>query len=162
GVPMNYVAERVRAARRPPPETPELVSRRTPLVLVIEDRPAVSAAIAELCAYLGVSVDRLGSERDLLRGFRERRPMAVIATLDGPAQDGCYVMMQLAEHDPTVPLLLLTGGNEILSGAADAVAELCALTALTQASGLPDAAELVAFLFRAGQAGRCLGLLPPS
>ncbi len=156
---MNHIAEQVRVGRRPPPVALELVNRRTPLVLVIEDRPAVSAAIAELCAYLGITVDRLGSERDLTRGFRERRPMAVIATLDGPAQDGCYVMMQLAEHDPTVPMLLLTGGNDILSGAADAVAELCALSDVTQASGLPDAAELVAFLFRAGQSGRCLGLL---
>ncbi len=157
---MNYVAERVRATSRQPPEAVELVTRRTPLVLVIEDRPAISVAIAELCGYLGIAVDRLGAERDLTRGFRERRPMAVIATLDGPVQDGCYVMMQLAEHDPAVPLLLLTGGNEVLSGAADAVAELCALADVTQSAALPDAAELVTFLFRAGQAGRCLGLLP--
>ena len=80
---MNHIAEQVRVGRRPPPVALELVNRRTPLVLVIEDRPAVSAAIAELCA----------------------------------------------------------------------------LTEVTQASGLPDAAELVAFLFRAGQSGRCLGLL---
>ena len=157
---MNHIAERVRTATSQPTEVAELVTRRTPLVLVIEDPPAVSVAIAELCAYLGVAVDRLGAERDLTRGFRERRPMAVIASLDGPEQDGCYVMMQLAEHDPAVPLLLLTGGNEVLSGAADAVAELCALAEVTQSAALPDAAALVAFLFRAGQAGRCLGLVP--
>lgn len=157
---MSFVAERVRIAPLPGSKVAASVARRTPLILVIEDGFAISEAIRDISAFLGVTIDRIGPDREILRSLRERRPMAVIASLDGCDQDGCYVMMQIAEFDRTLPLMMLTGPSDVLAGAADAVEELCALSAVTYAPDLPEVGAFVEFVFRAGQSGRCLGLMP--
>lgn len=157
---MSFVAEPVRTIVRAAPETSPRLFRRTPLILVVEDGTSISDAIREICAFLGVTVDRVSADRELLRVLRERRPMAVIAELDGRAQDGCHVMMQVAEHDRALPVLLLTGPSPVLAGAADAVEELCALSAVTQSGHLPEMGSFVEFVFEAGRSGACLGLMP--
>jgi len=69
-------------------------------------------------------------------------------------------MKVVAAHDPELPMLMLTGGDAALAGAADAVEELWGLTSVVKHSAPPSAREIVEFLFRAGQRGRCLGLMP--
>ncbi|MDE2006409.1 MAG: hypothetical protein KGI51_07580 [Rhodospirillales bacterium] len=157
---MSHVAERIRPATSPRIEAARLFARRTPLILVVEDTPRISEAIREISTFLGVAVERIGPERELLHALRDRRPMAVIAELDAPSRDGCHVMMEMAEYDRNLPLMLLTGPSQVLAGAADAVEELCALRALTLIQELPPIGGFVEFVFRAGQSGQCLGLLP--
>lgn len=132
---------------------------RRPVLLVVEDSPRLSAALGELCGFLRVAVERVRRPGDLPRLLRERNPMAVLAELDGAAQDGCHVMMRVAEHDPALPMLLLTGPDAALTGAVEAVRELWALSAVELSPGLPGIGALADFLCRAGRSGGCLGLL---
>lgn len=140
------------------------VSTRAPIreatVVVVEDDPLWSQGIEELCAFLEVRVASVSGEDDLASVLRDRRPMAVLANMDGAAQDGGHVMKLVAAHDPELPIMMLTGGDPSLAGAADAVEEVWALTSLVQRDAPPGPGEMVEFLFRAGQRGRCLGLLP--
>jgi len=145
----------------PGPRTTSLASAacRRPILLVVEDTPRLTMAIGELCAFLRVAVERVRRPGDLPRLLQERNPMAVLAELDGVGQDGCHVMMRIAEHDPALPLLLLTGPDPALAGAAEAVRELWALSAVELHAGLPGIGALAEFLCRAGRGGGCLGLL---
>ena len=69
-------------------------------------------------------------------------------------------MKLVAAHDPKLPMMILTGGDAALAGAADAVEEVWGLTSVVKWNAPPTASEIVEFLFRAGQRGRCLGLMP--
>lgn len=157
---MNHLVEPVRLTSAPRRRAAASSPHRTPLVLVVEDGVRLSEAIQGLCEFLRVDVATIGGEDDLARTLRESRPMAVLAEMDGKSQDGGYVMMRIAEHDRALPLMLLTGADPSLIGAAEAIEELCDLSAVTRYPVLPAIGEVVEFLFRAGQSGSCLGLMP--
>jgi CheY-like chemotaxis protein len=133
---------------------------REATVVVVEDEPLWSEAIGELCALLEVRLTRVSSHSDLGPVLRDHWPMAVLANMDAAGQDGPHVMKLIAAYDPDLPVMVLTGGDPALAGAADAVEEVWGLTSMVTRDDPPGPGELVEFLFRAGQRGRCLGLLP--
>jgi hypothetical protein len=134
--------------------------QRHPLVLVVEDGDGIGAALQPICDFLDIAVERLPSEYDLAGALRDYRPMAVMAHLDCEGQDGCHVMMTVAQYDRSLPILLLTGDDPALAGAADAVEELWKLEAVVKFPGLPGIGVIVDFVFRAGRRGRCTRLMP--
>lgn len=129
-------------------------------LVVVEGDFAWSATIEDLCSFLGVELARVKETDDLGAVLRARRPMAVLTHMDGAHQDGCHVMKEVSAHDPGLPMMVLTEGDAALSGAADAVEEVWGLTSVDKRGALPRPGEFVEFLFRAGQRGRCLGLMP--
>jgi DNA-binding NtrC family response regulator len=137
-----------------------LGNERVPLVIVVEDSGELSRSIFPICDYLSVAVKHVGSDDDLTPILAEQRPMAVLADMDAHGQDGCHVMKTVARHDPSLPILLITGDNPALAGAADAVEEIWGLSNVRKNPSLPELGELVDFLFQAGHKGQCLGLLP--
>jgi hypothetical protein len=134
--------------------------RRHPLLLIVEDGNGIAAALQPICDFLDVAVERIPSENDLAGALRDYRPMGVVAHLDCQGQDGCHVMMTVAQHDRSLPILLLTGDDPALVGAADAVEELWKLEAVVKAPRLPSVGAIVDFIFRAGRKGRCTRLVP--
>ncbi len=140
------------------------VSTRAPVreatVVLVDDEPLWSEAIEALCSFLEIELARVPSTADLAPVLRDRRPMAVLANMDAVGQDGCHIMRLVAAHDPDLPIMMLTGGDAALAGAADAVEEVWRLTSVVTREIPPSPGEVVEFLFRAGQRGHCLGLLP--
>lgn len=139
---------------------PSIIGERAPLIIVVEDGCRLSQAIHELCEFLDIEVEHMDSEDDLTAVLEARKPMAVMAEIDAAGQDGCHVMKTVAYYDPNLPILLLTGNDPAMAGAVDAVEEVWGLSAVTKRAVLPRPGEIVDFLFRAGQRGRCLGLMP--
>jgi ActR/RegA family two-component response regulator len=134
--------------------------QRHPLLLVVEDGDALANTLQPICDFLDIAVERLPSEHDLIAALRNYRPMGVVTHLDCQGQDGCHVMMTVARHDRSLPILLLTGDDPALAGAADAVEELWKLEAVVKSPRLPSIGAIVDFLFRAGRKGRCTRLMP--
>ena len=134
--------------------------RRMPLVLVLEDGQEISAEMQEICDFLEISVDRVNSYEELLPFLQRCRPMAVVAAMDAIGQDGGNVLMTVACHDPSLPVLLMTDGDAALAGAVDAVVELWGLTEVVQTALWPSPGTIAEFLCRAGLRGNCLALLP--
>jgi hypothetical protein len=132
---------------------------RNPLVLVVEDGIRLSEAFRVICDCLGVAVERLPSTDDLKVALRTRRPMVVIAEMDGAGQDGCHVLMTVAEHDRSLPVLLIMGPDPALVGAVDAVEEIWELTSVETWPNLLGVGAMVDVLFRAGRQGRCMRLM---
>jgi len=137
-----------------------LPREREPIIVVVEDDGCLSETIRDICDFLEVTVRPLASREDLRPVLAECRPMAVLATIEALGQDGCHVMKTVADHDRNLPILLLTGGDPVLAGAADAVEELWGLSCVVKRPTLPGLGELVEFLCLAGQMGCCLGLMP--
>ncbi|HBK05430.1 MAG TPA: hypothetical protein DDZ81_06140 [Acetobacteraceae bacterium] len=129
------------------------------VALVSEDETTL-AKLKPVCDFLDLRIEVVPMDANLETALRELRPMGVIADLDGQTQDGFHTMKQVARYNRDLPLMLLTGGDPIMMGAADAVQELCGLTAVTSTSEFPVAGQLVAFLFNAGRRAGCLRLLP--
>jgi hypothetical protein len=132
---------------------------REALVLVVEDGIGLSQPLRAICECLGIAVERIPSKTDLAPVLRNRRPMAVVAGMDATGQDGCHVLMTIAAHDRSLPVLLITGPDPALVGAVDAVEELWELASVEKWKELVGVGAMVDFLFRAGRKGSCIRLM---
>ncbi len=157
---MNQIA--VTNAHRQLPATlsATTVSSRTPLLFLVTDDDGLEAQVRELCAFLDIEMMHLDRSARLLPLLRVLTPMAVVAGVDTQSQDGFHVMKVVGCHDPSLPLLLMSGADQVIAGAADAVEQLWALTAVQRSSHAPHAGEIIEFLCDAGRRGHCLGLMP--
>jgi hypothetical protein len=132
---------------------------RQPLVVVVEDGIRLSGAFQMICECLSVAIEKMPSRDDLGPMLRDRRPMAVVAEMDATGQDGCHVLMTIAAHDCSLPVLLITGQEPALLGAVDAVEEIWQLTSVEKWPEVLGVGAIVDFLFRAGRKGRCMRLM---
>ncbi len=137
-----------------------VAAARQGIVAVVSDDPMTVENLAPVCEFLDVKMEVVSAGTDLSRVLREHRPMAVISDVEGEDQDGFHVMMLIARYNRDLPIMLLTGGDAVLMGAADAVQDLWGLTSVTRTSGFPVAGQLVAFLFGAGRRAGCMRLVP--
>jgi len=136
------------------------MASRTPLVIIIEDETRIADAFRVVCDCLDVMVHPLESSGDLSVILRQCRPMAVVTDLDMANQDGCHVLKSIGAYDRNLPVMVLAGTDAGLLGAIDAVEEVWGLSCVSKSNDLPSVGEIVDFLFRAGQIGRCLRLMP--
>jgi CheY-like chemotaxis protein len=130
------------------------------VVVVFSDNAETVATMAPVCEFLGLEMEVVSAGIDLTTVLRTRRPLAVIADVDGSDHDGFHAMKMVARYNPDLPILLLTNGDHALMGAADAVQEMWGLTQVTPTSGFPLAGQLVGFLFSAGRRAGCMRLVP--
>ena len=128
-------------------------------VVVVSDNPEVASVLDNICDFLGFDIELLSTDMDVAPFLNRHRPMAIVAELDGRGQDGCHVMMQVADYDSALPILMLTGNESGLAGAVDAVAEMWSLANVTASSALPEIGKLVEFLYHAGRRGDCIRMM---
>jgi hypothetical protein len=129
------------------------------LVIVVADGTTISEIFRKVCECLDVIVERIPSQEDLNTVLRHRRPMAVVAEMDAVGQDGCHVLMTIADYDRELPVLLITGGDPSTIGAIDAVEEIWHLVSVVKWDRLPGVGAIVEFLCRAGRRGNCMRLM---
>lgn len=130
------------------------------VVVLVSDDPAIAEKLQPVCDFLDLRTEFVSSGQDLLTLLRAQHPIAVISDIDGEEQDGFHTMKIVADYHRDLPVFMLTNGDPVLMGAADAVQEVCGLTSVAQSSGAPLAAELVPFLFGAGRRAGCMRLVP--
>jgi CheY-like chemotaxis protein len=130
------------------------------LVVVVSNNPATVDKLSPVCAFLELQMTVVSAAGDLTNVLRDNAPMAVITDVEGDDQDGFHIMKLVARHNRNLPIMLLTDGDAVLMGAADAIQDLWGLTSVTRTSGFPVAGQLVAFLFSAGRRAGCMRLVP--
>lgn len=106
-------------------------------------------ALAPVCAALDIGLAMVRDPAWFPRLLASQRPIAVLSGIESPSQDGCHVMMQVAAHDLSLPMLLVTGPDPALLGAAEAVRDVWGLTDVLLARRLPAPGLLAEFLCRA-------------
>jgi hypothetical protein len=132
---------------------------RHPLVIIACDAPETIHQLKSVCGFFEVAAEVLPDREDLMHALRERRPMAIISDIDGKCQDGFHTMKIVANYDRDLPVMLLTGGDPISMGAADAVQETWGLTMVSRSTNSPLAGQLADFLFTAGRRAGCMRLV---
>ena len=130
------------------------------VVVIVSDDRATVAKLAPVLEFLDLRIEVVSAGMNLLDVLRDIRPMAVISEVEGEEQDGFHTMTLVARYSRDLPVLLLTGGDAVLMGAADAMQDLCGLTSVTRTSEFAIAGQLVAFLFSAGRRAGCMRLVP--
>lgn len=124
------------------------------LIMVVTDHVARFRPLEVVCDFFDIGVEFVSSSLDVKFLMQEFRPMALVTEAELSGQDGFHVMRQVAEHNRTLPVMIVTGADPALLGAADAIQDISGLTDVRAAMTLPSMAEMVDFLFRAGrQAG---------
>jgi CheY-like chemotaxis protein len=137
-----------------------MVTQRQAVVVIVSDDPATIAHVAPVCEFLGLRIEVVSTRTDLDHVLRDHHPMAIVTDIESPDHDGFHTMKQVAHYSRDLPILLLTEGDAVMMGAADAVQNVWGLTAVTSTSGFPVAGQLVAFLFNAGRRAGCMRLIP--
>lgn len=158
---MTYVRRMVQAKAeicyRDPKERCET---REAVIVVVQDNDEHLGALDCICECLGITIERMSSHEDLAANLRLYHPMAVVAEMDAQGQDGCHVLITIANYDRTLPALIITNDDPVSLGAIDAVEELWHVETVLKWPRLLGASDIVNFLFRAGRSGNCLRLLP--
>jgi hypothetical protein len=132
---------------------------RQPLVIVACDAPDTVDQLKTVCEFFEVAVEVLSDRGELMQLLRDHRPMAMIGDVDGKCQDGFHAMKIVASYDRDLPVMLLTGGDPVSMGAADAVQETWGLTMVSRSTSSPLAGQLADFLFTAGRRAGCMRLV---
>jgi CheY-like chemotaxis protein len=130
------------------------------VVVIVSDDPATIENLAPVGDFLELRMEVVSTGTDLIQALQGHCPMAVICDVDGKDQDGFHAMKLIARYNRDLPIMLLTDGDAVLMGAADAVQDLWGLTSVTRTSGFPKAGQLVGFLFGAGRRTGCTRLVP--
>lgn len=76
-------------------------------ILVVEDEPAISAALSRMLRGNGFDVDVAGTGRDGLTRLSAKRPDVLILDLGLPDIDGCEVI-QAVRSDGDTPIIVLS------------------------------------------------------
>ncbi len=130
------------------------------VVAIVSDNPQTIEQLSPVCEFLDLRIEVVPTGVDLEQILMEHRPMAVVSDVEGNEQDGFHTMKMVARYSRDLPILLLTAGDSVLMGAADAVQGLWGLTSVSSTSGFPMAGQLVQFLFSAGRRAGCMRLIP--
>ena len=120
-------------------------------VLIVRDEQSNNHFLDVICEFFGIRAEHANNGDPLGPLLRSSQPMAVIADLDGPEQDGFHVMMTVAEHDPSLPVLLLTHDEPALLGAVDAIQEMWGLERVMTMTGPREIGRMVDFLCHAAR-----------
>ena len=100
------------------------VAAKQGVVAIVSDDPATIEHLAPVCEFLDLKIEIVSAGTDLDQVLQEHRPMAIVTDIDGDEQDGFHTMKQVARYSRDLPILLLTAGDPVLMGAADAV-QIC-------------------------------------
>jgi hypothetical protein len=122
------------------------IPARHSLLVVHDDDNRHIEFLEAICEFLNVDLEYATGYDDLGAIFARRRPIAVIARLDGECQDGCHVMKTVAAYDRTLPVLLIYRNDTSLLGAVDAVQEIWGLrqvTTVDEATGITPMADFI-------------------
>jgi hypothetical protein len=131
---------------------------RHSLLVVRDDNNQHIEFLEAICEFLNVDLEYATGHDDIGAVFARRRPIAVIARLEGKCQDGCHVMKTVALYDRTLPVLLLHGNDASLLGAVDAVREIWGLRQVTTADEAAGITPMADFIFDTARGAGMSGL----
>jgi PleD family two-component response regulator len=73
-------------------------------VLIVRDRNKNTDYLDSVCEFLDIATEQVTGRDDLRTMLPVVRPLAVIADLDGDAQDGFHVMKIVSDYNRTLPV----------------------------------------------------------
>lgn len=84
-----------------------------PLVVIVDDDPAVRSALQELMLSVGIEATGFGSTRELLEAEIPERPGCLVLDVRMPGWSGLDLQQHLSSIGNTKPIIFLTGHADI-------------------------------------------------
>lgn len=81
-------------------------------ILIVDDEESVRSSLA-LLFKSQFSVKTAGDGEDAIQQFQAEKPDLVLLDITMPKKDGIETLQELQRHDPTIPIIMLSGGNTI-------------------------------------------------
>ena len=88
------------------------MSRYNPIVLVVDDEPAILTLVSAILRGAGYKVLSAGSARRAIEMFREYRPDLVLTDIIMPDMSGTELVQHMHQSDSGARFLLMTGYSE--------------------------------------------------
>jgi FixJ family two-component response regulator len=85
------------------------VTREQPLIAIVDDDESVLRALKRLLRSAGLRVEAFGGGEEFLASLSDHRPDCVVLDIHMPGVTGFDVQARLAEFDPTLPVVIITG-----------------------------------------------------
>ncbi|RJF69806.1 DNA-binding response regulator [Rhodopseudomonas palustris] len=86
---------------------------KTPVVLVVDDDPAVRDSLGDLLASVGIEAMLFGSTQELLDAGLPDRPACLVLDLRLPGTSGLELQSRLSEMGVHVPIIFITGHGDV-------------------------------------------------
>ena len=99
--------------RRDEPAGERAVSGSGSVVFVVDDDASVRAALDSLFRSVGLVVRSFGSAQEFLSEPQAEGPACLVLDVRLPGISGLDLQRQLAERDPAVPIIIVTGHGDI-------------------------------------------------
>jgi two-component system response regulator GlrR len=122
----------------------------SPRVLIVDDVASEAITLDLLCRSLGVETVRAASAAEASAVLACIRPAAIITDLLMQGADGLDCLFMIAEHAPSVPVMVVTASEKLLLKAAGELGITYGLRDLTCVAKPVDLGTLQAFVARAG------------
>ena len=123
---------------------------RSPPILIVDDVASEAMTLDLLCQSLGVETLCTASAAEAGAVLFRIRPAAIITDLIMPGADGLDCLFLIAEHAPSVPVMVVTASEKLLLKAAGELGESYGLSDLTCVAKPVDLPTLAAFIARSG------------
>jgi len=126
-----------------------------PLVLVVEDEPALAPRMQALCDFLRVQVERVEADGLLEFLLRDRAPVAVLCHSRCTDESIGLTLRAVVNVDPSLPILVVTDRDHSRQARLEVAGDMVRLDNLVWLDHLPGMRMMVEFLFMAERrAGR--------
>jgi DNA-binding NtrC family response regulator len=113
-------------------------------LLVIDDEPSLRAAVARYLRLHGHDVIEAGNGAEALRLTADESLDLVITDINMPEMDGIEVILALAQRNPGLPVIAMSGGGRMPKDTLLMSAELLgAVTTLAKPFELAHLSEMV-------------------
>ncbi len=90
-----------------------MVSRRKPLVLVVDDENDIRSSLRMILEYEGYALSEASSGEEALQRLEKERPDAVVLDVKMPRMDGLEILSRIKESDRTLPVVVISGHGTI-------------------------------------------------
>lgn len=90
-----------------------LAAQPSPTILVVDDDPDITLVLQDLLEHAGYRVQVTGTGAEALTKVKAESISAVLLDLMLPDMDGLSVLALLKEHDPLLPVIMLTAFVEV-------------------------------------------------
>jgi CheY-like chemotaxis protein len=122
----------------------------SPPILIVDDIASEAMTLDLLCRSFGIETVRTASAAEAGAFLARMRPAAIITDLLMPGADGLDCLFMIAEHAPTVPVMVVTASERLLLKAAGELGVSYGLRDVTCVAKPVDVATLRDFVARAG------------
>jgi FixJ family two-component response regulator len=96
-----------------PPLRVEVMPGSDPLVLVVDDDPALRESVGRLLRSVGLDARLFASVADFLKSDRPNGPTCLVLDIRLPGRSGLDLQRELAAADIQIPIIFITGHGDI-------------------------------------------------